>query len=61
MEKRVNIQQHESASLILSLEQFHQGLETGCPKLAILKNLGIFFKGGHNVPGLQPFKHVFTL
>ena len=42
-----------SVSLILPLEQLHQGLEIGCPKLSILKILGIFFKGGNNVLALQ--------
>ena len=32
-----------------------QDLETGCPKLEIIKYLGIlFFKGDHNILRLQP-------
>ena len=35
-------------------------LETGCPKLTIVKSVGIlFFKGDHNILGSN-HKHVFT-
>ena len=39
-----------------------QDLETGCPKLAIVKFLGVlFFKVDHNILILQPnHTHVFT-
>ena len=42
-----------------TVQGLSQDLETGCPKLAIAKFLGVqIFKGGNNILKFQPLKHV---
>ena len=43
------------APLNYALQGLSQNLETGCPKLAIVKFLGVqIFKGDHNILRFQP-------